>query len=243
MDEHQYIRIYCTSCGHSFDVPRPCRNRFCPICSRTRIRLVRQKLTLIVDSLKSIPRYRVRHLVLTLPSAPELNAGARHLIKSFRRLRQRTWFKSKVTGGAFVIEVTGFPGRWHIHLHAILHCRFLDVYKLSEIWEECSGGRIVFVKNLPPSAIIKYLTKYLAKNGAPEQYHKEVSSAFKGLRLFNTFGNWHSKAKSLVKEAYSCPQCDATNFISSGQIMSAVNQLRKHKQIIYPSCGLRSPPG
>jgi hypothetical protein len=240
--DHRFIRIYCTNCGRSFDVPRPCKNRFCEICSRTRNRKVKAKLRLIVGSLKKINLYKCRHMVLTVTNTADLEGTARHLIKSFRRLRQRTWFKSKVTGGAFVLEVTGSPGNWHVHIHCILHCRFLDVYRLSEIWHECSEGRIVYVKNLPVKAIINYLCKYLSKNGAPEGHQLEVSKAFKGLRLFNTFGDWHSICKDLPKVPYCCPICDGDCFVTSGRIQTQFNALHDHRPSPPLYSGMRSPP-
>lgn len=240
--DHQFIRVFCTGCGHHFDVPRPCKNRFCPVCSRTRNRKIRKNLGYIVSKIEPLKQYKVRHMILTVVNSPDLKATAKHLIKSFRRLRQRSWFKSKVTGGAFVLEVTGKPGNWHIHIHCMLHCRFLDVYQLSNIWQKCSGGRIVYMKNAPVKRLIHYLTSYLSKNGAPEEYHKEVSQAFSGLRMFNTFGTWHSFIAGQDHVPYCCPVCDHDCFVTSGRIVKQFHALHDRKPAPPLFSAKRSPP-
>ena len=235
---HSFIRIYCTSCGRSFDVPRPCGNRFCEICSATRARKIRMKLEHICDQVKPIPGYRIRHMVLTTPKCQDLSVSAKHLIHSFRKLRNRSWFKSRVTGGAFILEVTGSPGNWHLHIHSILQCRFLDVYKLSELWQKCSGGRIVYMKNLPKKSIIKYMTGYLTKKGCPEEYTKQVSDSLKGIRLFNTFGNWHTLLLGLKKIPYLCPCCGKSEFIADVTIQREFDECKKHPTVVLSYCGL-----
>lgn len=215
MDQHPYIHIYCTSCGRWFNVPRPCHDRFCETCSTTRKRKVRSKLTWIVSHLPYIPGQKVRHIVLTIPNQQDLRNAHSLLVRSFRRLRQRKWFDTRVSGGAFTIEVTGQPGSWHVHLHVLAQCRFLDVYRLSEIWSTCSTGRIVYVKNTPVGTAINYVTAYLGKSGAPAAYHSQVSGAFKGLRLYNIFGSWHAVNQSCPTYKYICPCCGGGDFISN----------------------------
>lgn len=211
-DLHTYRHYTCPKCGYSFDAPVYCGNRFCTTCGVHRLLRVRRKLRHIAASVKPELGYKVRHLTLTIPNCNEVSDGAKLLVESFRRLRQRRFWQNRVNGGAWVIEVTGSPHRWHVHLHAMLECRYIPVRLLSKHWQRVSPGKIVYLKNLPPSAIINYLTKYLSKSELPADYQREASDGLRGVRLFQPFGTWHGLAASVPKLKYSCPDCGYAAF-------------------------------
>lgn len=209
---HDYRFFTCASCGHTFQAPVSCGNRFCDICSGPRRRKVKGKLNAIVRSLRKREGYGIKLMTLTIPNSVNANEGASTLIRSFRRLRQRRWFQNRCDGGAWVIEVTGEPGRWHVHLHVMLESRFLPHAVLSRQWSKVSPGHIVHIKALPSSAIIGYITAYISKSEVREADQVHLSQELKGFRLFQPFGTWHAIAVSAEKLNYCCPSCDHVGF-------------------------------
>lgn len=212
---HEYRRIYCTGCGHSFDVPLSCHNRFCDVCTGPRRRRVRSRLQSIVSFVQSLPGYKIRFLTLTIPVNADLGSSAATLVRSFRKLRNRKFWRSRVKGGCYVLEVKGVPGLWHIHLHGLIDSRFLDVYRLSKEWNKCSPGKIVYVKNVPLSAIIHYVTKYICKSDLPLAAQLEASRSLKGTRLFQPFGSWEALAVTSDQPLWPCPKCSGSTFLPS----------------------------
>lgn len=213
LDHHEYRNFACRGCGHIITVPVYCGNRFCNVCNAHRRRRIRAKLEAIVRQVKPIPSYSFKFLTLTIPNTDDLRSSAQQLIKSFRRLRQRHFFRSRCWGGAHVIEVTGTPGNWHVHLHAIIYARFLNVRRLSREWQKVSPGKIVYIQRIPPSGVIRYVTKYITKTAVPEQFQLEASSALKGFRLFQPFGKFHDIAITVPKIKYTCPKCGYDHWV------------------------------
>lgn len=214
-DTHQYRLLICGSCGHKLNVPISCGNRFCSICGGPRRRRVRARLNSIVKSLRPGPGYSTKMVTLTMPKQPDLRSGVKVLLQSFRRLRQRKFWKNKVVGGAFVVEVKGIPGAWNIHLHCIVEARFIPNFTLSREWAQVSPGQITDVIKVPASAVISYVTKYLTKSSVAKHLEVEVSRALKGVRMFQPFGTWHSLALRWKPEIFKCPSCDYTGFYLS----------------------------
>lgn len=216
-DRHQYRTFACSACNHAFRAPVSCGNRFCSICNSGRRRRLRAKMSFIVRSVQLSPGERIRFLTLTIPRCEDLRAAAQQLIKSFRRLRQRQFWLNKVTGGFYVIEVTGRPGNWHCHLHAAISAKFLSVRQLSTQWQRVSPGRIVHIKTETPAVIIRYITKYVTKTSLDESVQPEASEALRNFRLFQPFGRWSKLATKAPKVSYSCPECNCTFFYLTSQ--------------------------
>lgn len=209
---HLYRMFTCAGCGHSFEAPVYCGNRFCAVCSGPRRRRMQAKLKSIVRQVKPAFGYKVRFLTLTIPNTKEASDGYRILVASFRKLRNRQWWRNRVAGGAYVIEITGKPGRWHVHLHAMLECRYLPGRMLSKLWRKVSPGKIVHIKNVPADAATNYLTKYMAKSEVVPDFQVQLSKDLKGFRLFQPFGSWHSLALLVKKVNYECGNCGYTGF-------------------------------
>lgn len=205
---HQYIDLICVCCGHKFPVPVYCGFRFCRICSIRRQSRVRRRLKWLVNMVQIKRPYGIKHLTLTIPNGQDLPVMVKKLISSFRRLRQRSYWRNHVLGGAFVIEITGRPGDWHAHIHAILQARYMDWSTLHKLWISCSGGRGLYITKLSKSKACNYLTKYLTKSGLPDQVMEIMSAALKGTRLFSPFGQWYAINCLYPPPDPSCPGCD-----------------------------------
>lgn len=205
--DHDFRVIVCQHCGYELTVPIYCGNRFCNVCSAPRLSRVRKRLNWICASLTPPRGYGFKHLTLTLRNESDLPIMLSHLVRAFRKLRQRAFWKQHVLGGAFVLEVTGRPGNWHAHLHMIIESRYIPYHKLLQLWLKVSGSRGVWIANIPKGKIVGYLTKYLSKSSVPLEITDEVARNLNGLRLFQPFGTWYAISQTYRAEPTGCPVC------------------------------------
>lgn len=171
-----------------------CRNRFCVPCARQRGNLIASNV------LAKLGGQPCRFLTLTLRSRDE---SLRDLIdqiqRSFRLLRATDTWNRAVTGGVAFIESkwNPEPGRWHVHLHAVLQGAWVNKPELEAHWKRITKGSYVCdLQHCPDSLRVgKYIVKYCAK---PYDHSvvldavrlHEAIGAFRGRRLFTTFGDW-----------------------------------------------------
>lgn len=210
---HEFKSILCSFCGFEIRVPVYCGNRFCPICSGPRLARVQKRLNLLIKQIPFVKGCDLKHLTLTIMNCPDLDSMVANLVSSFRKLRHRRLWKSYVLGGAFVIEVTGDVGNWHAHIHSIIQSSYIPWKALLAEWMTCSNGRGVFIQRIPKREIVRYLTKYLSKNGVAPDLANTTGQALTGYRLFQTFGKWHGISTKLARTPYPCPKCKSTSWI------------------------------
>lgn len=187
-----------------------CHDRLCPSCAAHRRRALVAAVTHHIAS----RRERVRFITLTLKCQPvPLADQLDRLLASFRRLRQRAFWKNACTGGAFFVEVKLGENShaWHAHLHILVEGSFIDQYKLGEEWHAVTGDSfIVDVRKVVEDArvasyVAKYATKPIAGNVLRSQPHlDEAVIALKGRRLVQCFGTWKTLALDTVEEAGPC---------------------------------------
>lgn len=111
-----------------------CHLRFCPICNKTRERLIQRNIVEWLD-LKRYPKF----LTLTLKSydAPIADQIDR-LYKSFQALRRRSLLKKKVSSGVWFFQITKNQktGLWHPHLHCLLTGSYIPLREIRRQWYE-----------------------------------------------------------------------------------------------------------
>jgi hypothetical protein len=210
---HEWRTVYCLKCGNSIHVRVQCKNRFCPDCSRRRARRIRAALNLLFEKTRKEPTARFKMLTLSEPNSSELGPAISHLVSSFRRLRQRLYWKNHVFAGAYVIEVTGRPGSWHPHIHAIIYSQRISWERLHRLWMNVSTGRSVWITNISLDAAKKYVTKYLTKIDVPAPCIEDVSNAVRRFRLFTRFGEWHDIVLPPLDVHIACQQCGSHDWI------------------------------
>lgn len=183
-------------------VSSKCKDRFCVPCSNDRSRtaqtILQEKLTTGVH----------RFITLTLRSESEsLQSQVDRLYSSFRKLRQRVFWKSRVKGGVAFVEVkwSDKGNRWHPHLHIVTHGRFLPVKDLGREWYAVTGDswivdvRAIKDERKAASYCAKYATKgYDASAIATNARLIECIKVFRGRRFVIAFGDW--KGLSLTEE-------------------------------------------
>lgn len=220
IENHSYRTICCGTCGHEFRVPIYCGDRFCPVCSIPRRARVRRRLEFLVNHTPKEPGYGLKFLTLTIPSEPDLQFMLQRLVRSFRKLRNRSGWKRRVAGGAFIIELSRGVSGWHCHIHALLFAKYIAFERLLKMWQSCSGGRGVFIIKIPTGAAIGYLTKYLSKPSIPEFYYQEACEDLKHYRLFQPFGIWMKLLKEFHDFKAGCPECGGHTFFPLDLIYS-----------------------
>ena len=173
-----------------------CHDRLCIPCAGTRQAVIRR------NALRLIPDRPHRFLTLTIRNVgQDLATMLNRLYTSFRKLRQRSIWKTRVFGGVAFCEVTYNAERqtWNPHLHCILDGYYIDRPDLSRAWLAVTGDsfnvniRLIRTKY----AVVNYVTKYATKplphsvivGGASLP---EAIEAFKRRRLVLTFGTWRN---------------------------------------------------
>lgn len=205
---HDYIDICCSYCGHHLQVPVYCKNRFCDICNRTRRARIRYKISRFLESRRRPYGVTVKHLTLSIKNEPDLKVMVDNLLLSFRKLRQRKLWKRKVYGGAFVVEITRSDKGWHAHLHIVIDSAFIIYNDLLSEWMAVSTGRGVYIKRLPNSKILYYLTKYITKTELRKDDQLIATEALKGRRMYQPFGDWHKPLNAIKTPIVTCNECE-----------------------------------
>lgn len=209
---HNFITVVCMHCGHTVSVPVYCGNRFCQICSSPRQKRVKNRINWLIKHRTTERGTMLKHLTLTIKNDLDLSAMVKHLVKSFRKMRQRKLFKAKIIGGAFVVELTNKGNGWHAHIHCIIQSHRIEWKDLLKMWMSVSGGNTgVYIRNIPPVQAVRYLTKYITKSDLPIELQKKASGALMNYRLFNPFGTWYNINRKYEQPISRCPKCDTVS--------------------------------
>ncbi len=171
-----------------------CRDRFCLPCSIDRSRC------LATNVLNALGKRPARFVTLTIRQTDaHLRDVLDKLYGSFRKLRSRCFWKNRVKGGCAFIEIKYSVANdaWNVHLHAIVHGRFIPKRDLSHEWRKITGDSyIVDVRLVEDEARIgRYVVKYVSKAfndtflNRPS-YLDTVVASMVGRRLCLTFGDW-----------------------------------------------------
>jgi hypothetical protein len=175
-------------------VANRCHDRFCLRCQQTRARRLAAAL------LEALPDEQLRFVTLTIRHSEDpLAKQIDHLLRSFRRLRQRRWWKERVPGGVGFLEVkrSRDGNAWHPHLHLIVCGSYLPHAELSAEWRIVTRGSfIVDVRAVDNrDKVRRYVTDYASKpmsyacTRTPEVL-SEALAALKNRRLMLRFGSF-----------------------------------------------------
>jgi hypothetical protein len=208
--EHAFTQIFCTSCGNIKPIPLHCKNRFCPVCSGSRRMRVQERLKWLLEQNPPTPRRTLKLLTLTIKSTPTVVQGLKKLTSAFKRLRQAKIWKIGACNGAWLVEVTGRPGSWHVHIHALMVSNYLNRDLIISQWKALTGAWNVDIRCVSVGKGIGYVTKYVSKGDFNPLYVEEVAAALAGYRLFQTFGSWHNLKAPKIKLVCTCALCGKT---------------------------------
>lgn len=142
----------------------------------------------------------LRLVTLTVRTqALDLKPAIMKLYASFRRLRQRSYWKEHVNGGLALCEVKWNEAakRWHPHLHVLADGQYMPHAALSAEWLAATGDSpIVDIRLIrSKSHVLNYVTKYITKPADDGVYDDEdrlaeAIKALKSVRLIIAFGTY-----------------------------------------------------
>jgi len=189
--EHAYFAMDSVS-GDVKVMTDACRQRWCPMCAAQKASFARESTQAWLESLAA-PRF----LTLTLRHCEDdLKPQIEYLQDCFRRLRQRAYWKKRVTGGVWFLQVhrSESDGCWHPHFHILLEGEYLEQGELSDLWDLVSyGSPIIDIRRIHnPESSAMYVARYSARPARfasmPLDDRVEMIEALKGKRLCGTFG-------------------------------------------------------
>lgn len=169
-----------------------CHDRWCPMCAGQKASFAKEQTQMYIESLKA-PRF----LTLTLRNnTNDLKTQIEFLTESFRTLRQRAFWKKRVTGGIWFLQVKRGKnsGCWHPHLHMLIDGSSLEQARLSELWEQVTfGSPVIDIRRVHDiEEVAKYVARYCARpamlKNMPLIDRVEVISSLFRKRLSGTFG-------------------------------------------------------
>ena len=208
--------VICGHCGHKMYVVNRCRLRACPLCS---FQVSRKRAEYLNALCQRIPS--VKLLTLTMPAwEGDPKEGIKLLRSSFNKLRRHKLMKS-VVGGAYCIEVNPRENFWHIHMHAILDCKYLPYQQIFSHWKALFQVRHIEVdiRQADSRQARSYIAKEVGKNMAislDPEFIVDWYNAIKGSRLWTSFGTFFNVAlnelddeKKEEKFVPVCPECGA----------------------------------
>lgn len=174
-----------------------CNQRLCPLCSQMRSAELE---SVVREHVGNMDAQRLMTLTLAASEKP-LKQQIEHLLDSFRRLRRRNEWKSHVTGGIAVVEITyhAKKDRWHPHLHIICDGEYWRQADLADEWMAVTGdSKICDIRAIhSKAAAAAYIAKYVAKSAMiadlPDARFRDYVEGTKGLRVAQTFGTLHGK--------------------------------------------------
>ena len=134
-----------TTTGAVRVLAKSCHLRFCPICNKSREKLIRKKVSDWL-SVKFYPKF----MTLTLKhSNDDLRDQINKLYHCFRDFRKIKLLKKKVTSGIWFFQITKDPktNQWHPHVHCIITGSYIPQRELSREWLRITGdSKIVDIR-------------------------------------------------------------------------------------------------
>lgn len=177
-------------------ISRTCHSRACPECRKAAAKALHARLNW---ALPAATGKNLRLVTLTLKHTTRpLRDQLDFLRESFRRLRQRKFWRRTQRYGFAVIEISRNHDThtWHPHLHVITHGRWMEQGVLKSEWRAVThGSYIVDVRPLRSrEKALSYILKYLTKGPGDAilnrpQLMLEWWAAVRGGRLFLKFGD------------------------------------------------------
>lgn len=265
-----HSKLAVLSCGKHTPVMIPnatCEFRLCPDCARRRSRKIQNKYLPMIEPFMQQNYVTPVHIVLTQAHRAEtLKESVGRLMKAFRKLTHRKFWKDHFKGGMWSIEFTvDKSGLYHTHLHILaFRSQFFKVGELRSLWKEITGdSHVVRIDAVTdPVAgtkeVLKYAIKPLSVANLSARHLRDFMK-MKNSRFFNTFGEFRDfcrnystsdnadvstlstdlepSRKDLI-EGCACPYCDEPLF----EVRVSAKELPAFLRRIESSARTNSPP-
>lgn len=217
---HTYQTIaVCSGCRKVQRYWNRCEKWYCPCCAGRLSRERRKSIEWWVERIK-----QPKHVILTVRNSQAITPQYVQWFKDCWAKLRRSKLACAWKGGFYSIECTNEARGWHLHLHALVDCRFIPVEDLSRRWAKIVGQdfAIVRVKDCRAADYLHEVCKYVCDPQAMVTWHPDQISAFltamEGQRTFGCFGTLykaraeHTKFLDEVREhKFEC-DCGCTEF-------------------------------
>jgi hypothetical protein len=153
---------------------------------------------------------------------------------AFQRLLHRSYFRERILGGLYVIEIKLGEAGWNIHLHALIDAPYLDQRTISNAWHQITGDSyIVDIRRaFSARAGLRYILKYMLKPPVLNGRESVYDHALKGTRLVQPFGVFYRAGKE--KSVLTCPRCARNSWISEFEIRDRRESAGRDPRPPYP---------
>ena len=214
----KYISLSCLHCGKVHRIWKRCENRVrCPDCRKQWSRDSQKRFKPVLEAMQASGQY-VRFMTLTVKNGSDLAERVKHLERSFRKFKQRKFWKGNVDGAIRVLEITRSADGWHPHYHIVFVGRFIPQAKLQEQWEEITGdSRIVDVRQAS-STVLKELFKYTVKDADLQPGDlDDVERVLRNKNVVVVLGKFYRR-QVMKRESnpLKCESCGSTAFWLDG---------------------------
>ena len=184
----------CTGCRRVSVFYNRCERFYCPTCQP---RLARERRESVEWWTREIAE--PKHVVLTVKNSETFSRSYVQWFKQcWGKLRRRK-FARGWRGGFYRLEVTNEKNGWHLHLHALVDCGWINARHLAEEWAKIIGQEfaIVKVKDVHGRDYLAEVTKYAVKGNDIARWTgaqiAEFVDALSGVKTFGVFGSLYGK--------------------------------------------------
>jgi len=220
--EQTYRR--CANCKSTKGFWNHCDIRHCPICQPRLAFRRAEELSWWVKNVR-----QPKHVILTVRNVAHISKSYVQAFKaSFSKLR-RSKFASNWLGGCYSLEVTHSLTGFHLHLHAVVDCRWIDNTALSAKWAALVGQELAIVRvvDVRGTDYSKEVSKYMVKGNELAAMDgasiAELIDAMDGVKAFGTFGTLRARCaafqiwKKEREEKELVCECGGTHFVYLSQ--------------------------
>ena len=221
VEPHAFIRLFCTSCGKTWEHQIDCGDRTCPDCNLARKKRIFSRYEPVIKKFR-----RPKLVTLTTRRTVLSWTNVKRLRDWFTRLRHRKVWTAQ--GGLYQIELGTIDdlGMCNLHIHALVDSDYMHQGALSEAWRDITGSYIVDIQECYNSkGALNYLTLHMGKVIAGPEFSDMVNSALKNTRLVQGFGVLDCDDLDIRDPV--CPYCHA--------IGSVITQ---YEPLVYDCIGL-----
>lgn len=205
------LPLRCRACGHATQIRFSCNLRICAMCSRARAQKLRTSWRYALRAMilaRLVDPSKLRFVTLTLRTDGNVRERVEKIQRAFALFWRKTWEAEKGSGAIFVLEV---GQALNVHIHALVHGRYISQGRLSRLWREITGDSYVVdirrVRGVDAvlCELLKYLTKGITSSDDP-YYLAVVHMAFRGKRALSTKGLFYGIGLRVV-DHLSCGRC------------------------------------
>lgn len=220
------IRLVCSHCGKTKTIWQACEDRFrCKCCRKAWIRDTKRRFMPVIDAMVASGGH-IRFMTLTVKNGPSLPDVLKHLERSFRKLKQRTFWKRHVQGAIRVLEVTKGKDGWHVHYHVLFTGSYIPQDELANLWEKITGDSRVVDVRYAGGNVVRELFKYTVKDGNLTQDElNEVASVLHNKPVVVVLGRFYRRQVLPPARPAACEECGSNAWMLEGVLFAQVRNV------------------